>query len=93
VNKLEEKCEGKPFRILLISLQSSEEFADIPHVIHYDLEFNPDKMYADLGHWMYCTEIMREMLESLGVSSKNLFWCPPNPPKENRKERETVVVA
>ncbi|MCP2730205.1 DUF1796 family putative cysteine peptidase [Limnofasciculus baicalensis] len=92
VNKLEEKCQGKPFRILLISLQSSEEFADIPHVIHYDLEFNPDKMYADLGYWMYCTEIMRGMLESLGVSSKNLFWCPPNPPKDNRKVLETVVI-
>ncbi len=90
VNKLEVKCQGKPFRILLISLQSSDEFADIPHVIHYNLEFNPDKMYADLGHWMYCTEIMRGMLESLGVSSKNLFWCPPNPPKEDLKEKETA---
>ncbi len=82
MNKLEAKCQGKPFRLLIISLQPSEEFADIPNVLHYDLEFNPDRMYADLGHWLYCTEVMREILTSLGVSSKNLFWCPPNPPKD-----------
>ncbi len=49
--------------------------------LHYNVEFNPDLMYDDLEHWMYCTEVMREILESLGISSKNLFWCPPNPPK------------
>jgi hypothetical protein len=35
-----------------------------------------------LGHWMYCTEVMRGILEFLGVSSKNLFWCPPKTPKK-----------
>lgn len=90
MNKLEAKCHGKPFHLLIISLQSSEEFADIPNVLHYDLEFNPDRMYADLGHWLYCTEVMREILTSLGVSSKNLFWCPPTPPKDEPKESESV---
>lgn len=82
MQKLESKCYGKPFKLLIFSLQDSQEFADIPNVLHYNLEFNPDRMYADLGHWLYCTEVLREILNSLGVSSKNLFWCPPNPPKD-----------
>jgi lysophospholipase L1-like esterase len=81
LHKLELKCQGKPFRVLLISPQPSEEFADLANVIHYDLEFNPDRMYADLDNWMYCANQMGDILTSLGVSSKNLFWCPPNPPK------------
>ncbi len=85
VSKLASKCQGKPFRVLLISPQSSQEFSGLPNVLHYNLEFNPDRMYEDLGYWMHCTEVMRGILESLGVSSKNLFWCPPNPPKDNPK--------
>ncbi|MEH2368684.1 DUF1796 family putative cysteine peptidase [Nostoc sp.] len=81
VKKLEKQCQGKPFRLLLLSPQSSDEFLDLPNVLHYNVEFNPDRMYDDLGHWMYCTEVMREILQSLGVSSKNLFWCPPKIPK------------
>lgn len=82
MNKLTAKCQGKPFRVLLISRQSAQEFSGIANLWHYDLEFNPDRMYEDLGHWMYCTDVMRGILDSLGLSSKNLFWCPPNPPKE-----------
>jgi lysophospholipase L1-like esterase len=81
VNKLEKQCHGKPFQLLLLSPQSNHEFLDLPNVLHYNVEFNPDRMYEDLGHWMYCTEVMRQILESLGVSSKNLFWCPPKIPK------------
>lgn len=88
VNKLEAKCQEKPFQVLLISPQSSDEFSELPNVLHYNLEFNPDKMYEDLGYWMHCTDVMRGILESLGVSSKNLFWCPPNPPKDEVKEIE-----
>ncbi len=81
VNKLQKQCQGKPFNLLLLSPQNSDEFLDLPNVLHYNVEFNPDRMYDDLGHWMYCTEVMRGILESLGVSSKNLFWCPPKIPK------------
>ncbi|MEH2203010.1 MAG: DUF1796 family putative cysteine peptidase [Nostoc sp.] len=81
VKKLEKQCQGKPFHLLLLSPESSDEFLDLPNVLHYNVEFNPDRMYDDLGHWMYCTEVMRGILESLGVSSKNLFWCPPKIPK------------
>ncbi|MBW4617116.1 MAG: lipase [Desmonostoc vinosum HA7617-LM4] len=81
VNKLEKQCQGKPFQLLLLSPQSDHEFLDLPQVLHYNVEFNPDRMYDDLGHWMYCTEVMRGILESLGISSKNLFWCPPKIPK------------
>lgn len=82
VQKLEIKCQGKPFHLLLISPQDSDEFAHLPNVLHYNLEFNPDLMYEDLGHWLDCTEVMRGLLNSLGISCKNLFWCPPNLPKE-----------
>lgn len=81
VNKLKNQCQGKPFHLMLLSPQSSEEFLDLPQVLHYNLEFNPDRMYEDLEHWMYCTSVMRGILESRGVSSRNLFWCPPNPPQ------------
>ncbi|WP_414513556.1 DUF1796 family putative cysteine peptidase [Nostoc sp. PCC 9305] len=81
VKKLEKQCQGKPFHLLLLSPQSGDQFLDLPNVLHYNVEFNPDRMYDDLGHWMYCTEVMRGILESLGVSSKNLFWCPPKIPK------------
>lgn len=74
--KLEYKCQGKPFRLLLLSEQPSQEFAGLENVIHYDLYFNPDRMYDDLGYWMYCTDVMRSILDDLGVSSRNLFWCP-----------------
>lgn len=85
LNKLEEKCQGKPFRILLISPQPSDEFSELPNVLHYDLDFNPDQMYEDLEYWMQCTDVMHKILKSLGVSSKNLFWCPPKPPKDEPK--------
>jgi Starch binding domain/GDSL-like Lipase/Acylhydrolase family/Putative papain-like cysteine peptidase (DUF1796) len=81
IHKLEYKCQGKPFQLLLLSPQSSDEFAGIDRILHYNIEFNPDRMYEDLGHWMYCTDVMRGILESIGVSSKNLFWCPPNVPQ------------
>lgn len=80
MHKLADKCQGKPFRLLIISPQSSHEFRELADVIHYNLEFNPDRMYEDLGHWLHCTEVMRHILDSLGISSKNLFWCPPTPP-------------
>jgi lysophospholipase L1-like esterase len=81
VNKLEKQCQGKPFQLIILSPQASDEFSNLSNVLHYNVEFNPDLMYDDLEHWMCCTEVMRSILESLGISSKNLFWCPPNPPK------------
>lgn len=81
VEKLEAKFPGKPFRLLLLSPQPSEEFADLPKVLHCNVEFNPDRMYEDLAHWLDCTATMRDILNSLGVSSRNLFWCPPNLPE------------
>ncbi|MCF2972470.1 DUF1796 family putative cysteine peptidase [Synechococcus sp. Nb3U1] len=78
IAKLEAKCQGKPFLLLIISLQPSDEFTGIPNVLHYDMEFNPDRMYADHDHWKHCTETMGNILRSLGISSQNLFWCPPH---------------
>ncbi|AFY73047.1 lysophospholipase L1-like esterase [Synechococcus sp. PCC 7502] len=81
VEKLKTKCHinnrDKPFQLLLLSPQSSHEFAGLDHVLHYNVEFNPDQMYDNLDHWLYCTKIMHNILESLNISSKNLFWCPP----------------
>jgi lysophospholipase L1-like esterase len=82
VNKLEEQCQGKPFQLLLLSPQDSAEFAGLDQVVHHNVTFNPDVMCADLGHWLYCAEMMRSILDGLGVSSKNLFWCPPTTPSK-----------
>jgi hypothetical protein len=79
LQKLEKHTQGKPFTLLLLSPQSSDPFQDIPNLLHYNLEFNPDRMYDDLDHWLYCTQLLKGILESLGISSQNLFWCPPNP--------------
>ena len=81
LHKLAAQCSDKPFQLLLLSPQDGTEFADLPQVSHYNVEFNPDGMYADEGHWLYCTDIMRRILNDLGISSKNLFWCPPQPPR------------
>jgi hypothetical protein len=75
--KLEYKCKGKPFRLLIMSEQESNEFANIPNVIHKNRYFNPDWMYDNLEFWMECTQVMRSILDDLGISSKNLYWCPP----------------
>jgi Starch binding domain/GDSL-like Lipase/Acylhydrolase family/Putative papain-like cysteine peptidase (DUF1796) len=91
LDKLKTHCQGKPFQLLILSPQNSIEFQDLPHTLHYNLEFNPDLMYDDLGHWMYCTEVMQGILESMGVSSKNLFWCPPNPAQEIPSKSEVLV--
>ncbi len=81
IDKLTTKCKGKSFRVLLISQQSPEEFINIPNLLHYDLHFSPDWMYDSIDYWMECTKTMQEILRFLGVSSQNLFWCPPNPEK------------
>ncbi len=77
VEKLEAVCLNKPFRFMLISQQDSRDVADIPHVLHYCFDFNPDRMYNDESYWMECAKTMGSILNSVGVSSKNLFWCPP----------------
>ncbi|MGB8699014.1 MAG: DUF1796 family putative cysteine peptidase, partial [Thermosynechococcaceae cyanobacterium] len=81
LEKLAMKRQGKPFSLLIFSEQPTEDFAGLANVLHYNVEFNPDRMYADSGYWMDCTAKMRDILADLGVSSQNLFWCPPNPPK------------
>lgn len=83
VQKLEQICGNKPFRFMLISLQDARDIVDIPHVLHYCFDFNPDRMYNDEHYWRECAKTMGSILESIGVSSKNLFWCPPKVPKED----------
>lgn len=78
VHKLTTHSQGKPFHLLIFSPQDSQEFAGLPQVLHYNLEFNPDRMYGDPEHWQYCAGVMRDILTSLGISSQNLFWCPPH---------------
>lgn len=76
LEKLTLKCKGKFFRLLLISPEPSEHYFDLPNVIHYNMDFNPDQMYADHQHWQNSAEIMGEILQKLKISSRNLFWCP-----------------
>ncbi|NJN75978.1 MAG: lipase, partial [Synechococcaceae cyanobacterium RL_1_2] len=77
MHKLNYRCQGKPFRLLIMSHQNSREFENLPNVIHRNLYFNPDQMYDDLGYWLHCTHLMRSLLVELGITSKNLYWCPP----------------
>jgi len=77
VEKLKTKCHDKSFQLLILSPQQGDQFLNLDRVLHYDVDFNPDRMYDDLEHWLHCTEIMRDILTSLDISSKNLFWCPP----------------
>ncbi|MGQ9866477.1 MAG: DUF1796 family putative cysteine peptidase [Pseudanabaenaceae cyanobacterium] len=84
--KLRWQCGDKPFRLLLFSEQDSQEFAELPGVIHHNLYFNPDRMYADVGYWQHCTEVLQGILRDLGISSRNLFWCPPNPPRLSSRD-------
>jgi hypothetical protein len=79
LEKLNWKCEGKPFRLLIISPQDPREYAGLNSVIHYNYDFNPDRMYDDQGYWDHCTGVMGHILHELNISSKNLFWCPPTP--------------
>lgn len=79
LHSLENHCQGKPFQVLILSPQDSAEFAGLANVTHVDVMFNPDHMYADDDHWNHCSRLMLEILNSLGISSQNLFWCPPNP--------------
>ncbi|MFN5264829.1 MAG: DUF1796 family putative cysteine peptidase, partial [Pseudanabaena sp.] len=62
IEKLTVKCKDKPFRVLLISKQTSDEFRDIPNLLHYDLHFSPDWMYDSQDYWMECTKTMKEIL-------------------------------
>lgn len=91
IQKLAKYAQGKPFRLLILSAQASEEFAGLAQVIHYQYDFNPDHMYDDLGYWLHCTEIMRGILEFLGVTSQNLFWCPPNPPQSPSLKNDALT--
>ncbi len=88
VKKLQGKCMGKPFRFLLISPQNSDEFNGITNVIHYNLDFDPDRMYRDMDYWLSCAEIMQNILLSMGVNSKNLYWCPNRIPKDDTQNEK-----
>ena len=52
IDKLKMKCKNKPFRVMLISKQTSDEFVGIPQLLHYDLHFSPDWMYYSLDYWI-----------------------------------------
>lgn len=86
--KLKAKCNGKTFRFLLISPQNSDEFNGIPNVIHYNIDFDPDRMYRDMDYWLSCAEIMKNILLSMGVNSKNLYWCPNRIPKDDTQNEK-----
>jgi len=80
VSKLKGKRgEGRPFKLILISNQSSGEFAGIDHVMHFGHDLNPDRMNEDPQYWAHCTALLKDILNKSGLTSKNLFWCPPKP--------------
>jgi len=75
---LKETYDLRRPELLLISDQSSEEFADLDGVTHVREGFNPDKMYEDEGYWWHCACRFRAILDSVGVTTANLYWCPNN---------------
>lgn len=78
MEKLYEKCGDKPFKLLLISAQSSSEFQGFHNVRHYDYDFNPDTMMDDAEYWSYCAQIFEGILNEFTISSHNLYLCPPH---------------
>lgn len=75
MEKLKQRCLGKPFRLLIMAEQDPNDFAGLEGVIHENVYYNPDWMYDNHDYWWECSQKMRSLLDSLGVTSKNLFWC------------------
>ncbi len=71
-------CANKPFQLLLLDAETSFVYHDIPEVTHYPIYFDPDRMYADADYWRTSAEQWRDILHRHGVSTHNLYWCPPN---------------
>ncbi|CEL94262.1 unnamed protein product [Vitrella brassicaformis CCMP3155] len=79
LSKLREKRQGKPMKLMLMSQQAGSEFADLPEVIHLNNDMDPDRMYEDAQYWKHCSNQFKHILNGLGVTSNNLFWCPNSP--------------
>eukprot|EP00913_Durusdinium_trenchii_P000709 g661.t1 len=53
---------------------------------HPALERNNRRMYEDMNYWINCAHRFRGILERVGISARNLYWCP-NDLKEAEKDR------
>eukprot|EP00928_Gymnodinium_smaydae_P021025 TRINITY_DN1815_c0_g3_i1.p1 TRINITY_DN1815_c0_g3~~TRINITY_DN1815_c0_g3_i1.p1 ORF type:complete len:812 (-),score=100.53 TRINITY_DN1815_c0_g3_i1:543-2978(-) len=72
--------------LLLISDQPSQEFSGLEGVTHIQESFNPDRMYEDQQYWIHCANRFRAILDNVGITTANLYWCPNNL-KEAEKEK------
>jgi len=79
MQKLHEKYPNSKFRLMLFSQQDSAEFKDMDGVWHMRHEMDPDRMNEEPQYRKYCGNVLKNELNQIGLSSRNLFWCPNNP--------------
>eukprot|EP00434_Breviolum_minutum_P035469 symbB.v1.2.031399.t1/scaffold3642.1/size52775/7 len=87
LSRMKERFPGLPAKLLLISEQETSEFSGLENVTHIRESFDPDRMYEDMNYWINCAHRFRGILEGVGITAKNLYWCP-NDLKEAEKERK-----
>lgn len=85
LSRMTERFPGLPAKLLLISEQETSEFSGLESVTHIRESFDPDRMYEDMNYWINCAHRFRGILEGVGITAKNLYWCP-NDLKEAEKE-------
>jgi hypothetical protein len=73
---ISDRFPGIKSHLLLISDQSSEDFADMSNVTHVRQSWDPDRMYDDYEYWMSCAGSFGRILDEVGVNSLTLYWCP-----------------
>lgn len=87
LSRMEERFPELVANLLLISEQETSEFSGLEKVTHVRESFDPDRMYEDMNYWINCAHRFRGILERVGISARNLYWCP-NDLKEAEKERK-----
>jgi len=76
MDKLAQKWPDADAKLMLFTRQDSREFAGVRNTIHYDMDLDPDRMNEDPGYAYHCQCRIQHILNQIGVTSKQLFWCP-----------------
>eukprot|EP00931_Biecheleriopsis_adriatica_P016599 TRINITY_DN12181_c0_g1_i1.p1 TRINITY_DN12181_c0_g1~~TRINITY_DN12181_c0_g1_i1.p1 ORF type:complete len:868 (+),score=173.84 TRINITY_DN12181_c0_g1_i1:87-2606(+) len=90
MSRLEARFPGLNASLLLISDQDSGLFSGLKNVTHVRESFDPDRMYDDLNYWMNSAHQFRGILQRVGITARNLYWCPNNL-KEAEEEKKAAV--
>ncbi|CAJ1380724.1 unnamed protein product [Effrenium voratum] len=87
LSRMQQRYPDLQAKLLLISDQDTGEFSGLANVTHIRESFDPDRMYEDMNYWINCAHRFRGILEGVGITARNLYWCPNNL-KEAEKELE-----